>query len=96
MLQPGGVYVFEDTEKSNWMLQDPKLPIEYSITKIFQNILYCMNSFSRTCTNDHASQIFNDETIKLISTVTFAQNCIIVLKKTLEEQFHDLINNFQN
>lgn len=78
LLEPGGVYIIEDIECNYW--NENSAVYGYRIG-VFNSIDYtkkfidCINSeFSKT------------ENLLKISTITYAQNCIIVTKQTKEEE----------
>ena len=77
MLKNGGVYIIEDIECSYW---NPKSSLygyevgNLNIVDYFQSLPHKINA--------EFSQFKNN---KLISSVTFFKNCIILTKMTLEE-----------
>ena len=100
ILQPSGVYIVEDIETSYWShnglygystnygYRHPKSFIE-KVKPIIDRI---NNEFLLPIHNKQNNEIledFDEETLSMIETITFGQNCVIFTKKTTE----DLIYN---
>ena len=96
LLQPGGIYIIEDIETSYWKqgsLYGYNFKYGYqhqkSIIEIFKAIIDDINSeyLSSRDREIHSvvHQDISSEAKKMISTITFGANCIIITKKTLEE-----------
>ena len=98
LLAPGGTYIIEDIETSYWTknglysystrygYQHPKSTVE-----LFKILVDDINNEYLTPTNKHnqsnlLNEFFSKNTRDLISSITFAQNCIIIIKKTKENQ----------
>lgn len=77
MLKNGGIYIIEDIECSYW---DPKKSL-YGYEIGDENIISYFESLPHKI-NSEFSNYKND---KLISSITFYKNCIILTKMTLEE-----------
>jgi hypothetical protein len=97
-LLPGGTYIVEDIETSYWSRNGLYgyttrygYHHERSAMEIFKDVLDDVNAEFLTEENRRAQErrVGSDisaETRRLISSVTFGQNCIIITKKTAEEQ----------
>ena len=96
LLEPGGVYAIEDVETSYWRageLYGYKVHAGYrdphSVVEVFKHLADDVNSAYLLPTDklkqSHLVHELSDEVRDLVSSVTFAQNCIIVVKKTEEE-----------
>jgi hypothetical protein len=96
LLQPGGVYIVEDIETSYWShgglygyytnygYRHPNSFIEKVkpiIDKINCEFLLPVHNKQ----NDEILHNFSRETLNMISTITFGQNCVIFTKKTESE-----------
>ncbi len=78
LLEDGGIYIIEDIETNYW---DPNCTIyDYRVGEfnLMKNMNVCQDMI-----NHEFSKVQN--TLK-ISTITYAQNCIIITKRTKEEQ----------
>lgn len=78
LLEDGGVYIIEDIETSYWKSHYTLYGYEVGEFNLFSNINKCQNMI-----NHEFSKIQNHLNI---STITYAQNCIIITKRTKEEQ----------
>jgi hypothetical protein len=93
----GGTYIIEDIETSYWLkgavygyetrfgYRHPKSAIE-----VFKLVVEDINreftkGEDRAKQSDLMSEFLTEETRKLISSITFGMNCIIITKKTVEE-----------
>ncbi len=97
LLLPGGVYIIEDVEVSYWTKGEcyghpTRLGYRHpaSVIEVFKLIADDLNQEFLTEANRLAQDLrFNDRisrpTRDLISSVTFARNCIIITKKTAAE-----------
>ena len=82
LLEEGGIYIIEDIESSYWTRDglygyDTRYGYKHpkSIIEIFKNVIDLINSeFCRKYTDDKVQHL------KYIKSITFAQNCIIILK----------------
>ena len=96
LLEPGGVYIVEDIETSYWShgglygyytnygYRHPNSFIEKVkpiIDKINCEFLLPVHNKQ----NDEILYNFSPETMNMISTITFGQNCVIFTKKTANE-----------
>lgn len=98
ILLPGGVYIIEDVEVSYWTKGDcygtpTRLGYQHpaSVIEVFKLITDDLNQEFLTEANRHAQDLrlngrISRATRDLISSVTFARNCIIITKKTAAEQ----------
>lgn len=77
LLEPGGIYIIEDIEVSYW---DPDSKL-YGYKSGYFNIIDAFKTYQEMI-NSEFSRIKN---YLDISTITFAQNCIIITKRTEEE-----------
>lgn len=110
ILLPGGTYIIEDIETSYWSrggLYGYSTRYGYkhprSCIEVFKSILDDINrEFLNTDARSELDRTVNRwvsaECRQMISTITFAQNCIIITKKTPEESKHfaDRRYRFQN
>lgn len=97
VLVPGGTYIVEDIETSYWSRNGLYgyttrygYHHEHSCIEIFKDLLDDVNSefLSRNAREAQERRIGHDfclETRQAVSSITFGQNCIIVVKKTEEE-----------
>lgn len=97
LLLPGGTYIIEDVETSYWTknsLYGYKTSYGYhninSVIEFFKNLADDVNSEFLTDINkiQQKQMYYNkitDNVRKNISSITFAHNCIIIVKKTAEE-----------
>ena len=82
LLEEGGIYIIEDIETSYWTKSglygyDTRYGYKHpkSIIEIFKNVIDLINSeFCRNYTDDKVQHL------NYIKSITFAQNCIIILK----------------
>jgi hypothetical protein len=98
LLTPGGVFIIEDIETSYWTRGGLYgYPTEYgyhhsrSIIEIFKDLLDEVNDEFLTPRNRDRQDrcldgLVSRATRESIGSITFGQNCIIVLKKTTEER----------
>lgn len=94
ILEIGGVYIIEDVETSYWTkngiygyetrygYKHPK-----SIVEIFKNVADCVNS---EFAGEHENVVKHQ---KYIQSITFARNCIIIIKKDPDEREYRFKNN---
>lgn len=96
LLEPGGVYIIEDIELSYWNPDSTLYGFKSGDTNIIHNLLRC---------NEMVNHEFSGVKNTLdISTITYAQNCIIITKRDLEEsnyfnrgyRFQDCIDGLCN
>lgn len=97
LLLPGGVYIIEDIETSYWKrnglygyktrygINHPDSAVEY-----FKGVIDYVNSeyLSQADLDELLSKLsvkVSAETLKLIQSISFGQNCIVITKKTAEE-----------
>lgn len=104
LLIPGGTYIIEDIETSYWRrggLYGYRtrygLGHYQSIIEIFKHLLDSINNEflspeDRHKVNERLHGHISETTRLLISSITFAQNCIIIVKKTAEEKHFDSRN----
>jgi hypothetical protein len=97
ILLPGGTYIIEDIETSYWTnanIYSYKVNYGYknenSIIEFFKLLVDDINNLYLTEKNKNIqkqiiSNKISEKTRKNISTITFAQNCIIITKKTNQE-----------
>lgn len=96
LLEPGGCYIIEDIETSYWkrgQLLHHTCAYGYkhnkSVVENFKNLVDEINSLYLSEKEREEQSLltenFNQEVKKQISSITFCQNCIIILKKTEEE-----------
>lgn len=97
LLIPGGTYIIEDIETSYWRhggLYGYRtrygLGHAQSVIEVFKGVVDSLNH--EFLSEEDRSQVheglrghISETTRALISSVTFAQNCIVVVKKTAEE-----------
>lgn len=100
-LQPGGTYIVEDIETSYWTRNGLYgyttrygYHHERSAIEVFKDVLDDINKEFLTDENKRIQErrVGNDvsfETRQQISSVTFGQNCIIIMKKSNEEYQYD-------
>lgn len=97
ILQPGGTYIIEDIETSYW--KDKPLygynvksgyRHEKSIIEIFKNLADDVNkeylNDEILIKHDENASLIDKENRKYVSSITFGQNCIIIVKKTDAEK----------
>ena len=101
LLVPGGTYIIEDIEVSYWTqvgLYGYQTHYGYrhpvSIIELFKDVVDDMNTEFLTAHNRQKQNAalqgrLSPATRAAISSVTFAKNCIIITKKTQEEQARD-------
>ena len=100
ILEEGGVYIIEDIETSYWKRGIASSHImEYgykhprSVVEIFKKLVDNINNefLSSTDKIDHNKTVDNisDSVKRMISSITFCQNCIIIVKKTSDEYIYD-------
>tara|TARA_R110000765_G_scaffold70178_1_gene136094 strand:+ start:43 stop:702 length:660 start_codon:yes stop_codon:yes gene_type:complete len=77
MLEYGGTYIIEDIEASYW---NPKKDL-YGYQVGYENIIDYFSSYPHRINSEYCNLKNNFN----ISTITFAHNCIIIKKQTLEE-----------
>jgi hypothetical protein len=98
LLQPGGVYIIEDIEVSYWNKDYIyKYPTLYgykhpkSCIEVFKHLVDDINSkyVNGACRKYQSDLIpmFSPTVRNMIQSITFSQNCIIIIKKT-EEDYH--------
>ena len=97
LLLPGGVYIIEDIETSYWKrgglfgyntnygINHPK-----SVIEVFKKIVDYINQEFLSLSDQANLMAFihekiSPETLSLIQSISFAQNCIVITKKTEEE-----------
>lgn len=97
ILMPGGVYIIEDIETSYWkdgVIYEYTIKYGYrdrkSIIEIFKHLIDDVNYEFLSQEDRKQQDSFLDEFIplsirKMVSSVTFGHNCIIIIKKTLDE-----------
>eukprot|EP01038_Epipyxis_sp_PR26KG_P008301 gene8301-11232_t len=97
LLINGGIYIIEDIETSYWRrngLYGYKTNYGYghpnSVMEVMKLLLDDINrefltEENRVEVNNRLQDKISNTTRSLISSVTFGQNCIIIVKKTLEE-----------
>lgn len=97
LLIPGGCYIIEDIETSYWTKNNIYgYPTHYgykhekSIVEIFKNIIDDINGEfltekNKTKHEEIIGKYIPLEIRKLILSISFAQNCIIIMKKTNDE-----------
>ena len=97
-LQPGGTYIIEDIETSYWTRNGLYgyttrygYHHERSALEVFKDLLDDINrefltERNRQAQEQRVGQDVSAETRRLVSSITFGQNCIIIVKKTAEEQ----------
>jgi hypothetical protein len=97
ILQPGGCYIIEDIETSYWTKNGlygyETRYHEKSIIEIFKYLIDDINKLfltenSKSEQNTIQSNKFSQYIRNNISTITFGENCIIILKKTEEEMLY--------
>lgn len=98
LLIPGGTYIIEDIETSYWRRNGLYgyrtrygLGHTQSVIEIFKDIVDSLNNEflseeDRQQVHEGLHGHISDTTRALISSVTFGQNCIIIVKKTAEER----------
>ena len=96
LLLPGGTYIIEDIETSYWRhlsqegtsnygYKHPKSAIE-SFKYLADDINYeFLWDEDREKQDKLLHYVFSEKTRRLVSSVTFGHNCIIIVKKSLEE-----------
>jgi len=94
LVKNGGIYIIEDIESSYWkynkLLYDTYpmnngIEAPFNLINVFQKVLHLLNrEFFYKDDKDKAynNLIIPVELVDAISTVTFAQNCIIIKKKS--------------
>jgi hypothetical protein len=96
LLEPGGVYIIEDIELSYWNPDSALYGFKSGDINIIHSLLKC---------NEMVNHEFSGVKNTLdISTITYAQNCIIITKRDLEEsnyfnrgyRFQDCIDGLCN
>jgi len=96
LLEPGGVYIIEDIELTYWNPESALYGFKSGETNIIHSMLRC---------NEMVNHEFSGVKNTLdISTITYAQNCIIITKRDVEEsnyfnrgyRFHDCIDGICN
>jgi len=82
-LESGGVYIIEDIETSYWKRR--KIYKKYEVNYGIRNPKNCIEIFKKVveginykCTKTYSSEVMHQEQIH---SVTFAENCIIIIKK---------------
>lgn len=97
LLTPGGVYIIEDIETSYWTrggLYGYTTEYGYhnsrSLIEIFKDLLDDVNQEfltfrNREKQNQCLDSIVSRETRESIGSITFGQNCIVIIKKTRDE-----------
>jgi hypothetical protein len=78
LLEPGGVYIIEDIEVSYW---NPESTL-YGYKSGYFNLVDSFKKYQEMIN----SEFTGVNNLLDISTITFAQNCIIITKKTDEEK----------
>ena len=103
VLMFGGTYIIEDVETSYWAYKDnPDSTID-----VFKQLVDDMNyKYWKHIENETESNfgirekntVISPETKRFISTITFGQNCISIVKKTFEELviFDDMTYRFKD
>jgi hypothetical protein len=99
-LMPGGVYIIEDIETSYWITNGIYgYPTNYgyrhskSIIEIFKDLVDEINNefLNQQAKNLQDERLGSDLSVMArssISSITFGQNCIIIVKKTQEEEIY--------
>ena len=99
-LMPGGVYIIEDIETSYWITNGIYgYPTNYgfrhskSIIEIFKDLVDEINNefLNQQAKNLQDDRLGSDLSVRArssISSITFGQNCIIIVKKTQEEEIY--------
>lgn len=96
LLEPGGVYIIEDIELSYWNPDSALYGFKSGDINIIDSLLKC---------NEMVNHEFSGVRNTLdISTITYAQNCIIITKRDVEEsnyfnrsyRFHECIDGLCN
>lgn len=96
LLQPGGVYIVEDIETSYWVRNNCYgYPTQYgfrhsnSFIERVKPIIDKINCEFMSPEHDkHNTTLlmgFGEQTLNMIGTISFGQNCVIFTKKTKEE-----------
>lgn len=80
LLEDGGIYIIEDIETNYWKPNAVLYGYQVGNFNLMKNISTCQDMI-----NHEFSKVQN--TLK-ISTITYGQNCIIVTKRTKEEQIY--------
>jgi hypothetical protein len=89
LLQPGGVYIIEDIELSYW---NPESTL-YGYKSGYFNLLDSFKKYQEMIN----SEFTGVKNYLDISTITYAQNCIIITKRTEEEKLYfDRIYRFSD
>jgi hypothetical protein len=78
LLEPGGVYIIEDIELSYW---NPESTL-YGYKSGYFNLVDSFKKYQEMIN----SEFTGVNNLLDISTITFAQNCIIITKRTDEEK----------
>eukprot|EP01039_Chlorochromonas_danica_P004874 gene4874-5342_t len=101
VLQPGGVYIIEDIETSYWRRgglftynTSYGYHTPYNMIEVFRGLLDLVNSRFLSKQDRHTTEKalhrvgLDARRLKfIISSITFGQNCIIIIRKTREEEF---------
>lgn len=87
LLEPGGVYIIEDIEVSYW---NPESTL-YGYKSGYFNLVDSFKKYQEMIN----SEFTGVKNLLDISTITFAQNCIIITKRTEEEkEYFDRLYRF--
>lgn len=98
LLAPGGTYIIEDIETSYWTKNSLySYPTRYgyhnskSIIELFKYLIddinnTFLNQENKTIQTQLVNEFIKETTRNWIGSITFAQNCIIIIKKTEEEK----------
>jgi len=96
LLQPGGVYIVEDIETSYWVRGEISgYPTRYGFNhsnsfieraKLIIDKINC-EFMSPELDKHNVKQLhgFSEQTLNMIATMTFGQNCVIFTKKSIED-----------
>jgi hypothetical protein len=109
VLLPGGTYILEDVETSYWTRNNIYgYPTRYgyhherSAIEIFKDLVDDINrefltERNRAAQEERVGQEVSAATRRHISSITFGQNCIVVVKKTDEERtaYDDRVYRFR-
>ncbi len=80
LLEDGGIYIIEDIETNYWNPNAVLYGYRVGNFNLMKNIRICQDMI-----NHEFSKV---ENILKISTITYGQNCIIITKRTTEEQIY--------
>jgi len=100
LLEPGGIYIIEDIETSYWNKDSLYgYPTQYGYKhtdSLIERIKPLVDTINKEFLNNEAIKqnaleigTISADTAKLISTMTFGQNCVIFVKKSADELQYD-------